>query len=200
MGKKRQRKCHADAVMNHIDLLKISLPPVSYDTQAPNLAAELTADGNTLDAAYALAQILLQGITPNIGSLLEDWERVYATPSLCLQSIGLTRTQRVSAVINKINEGGTFTKAKAIEIAANFGYTITINEQRFREYATGYGLPYAGCEWNFVWYVSTINNTISPRNYGDEYGAGYREWGNLVLECVINAKVQADTLVQFIYL
>ena len=107
--------------MNHLELLKISLPPVSYDTEAPNLAAELQAEGNALDAAFLLGETILKAFVPNSGPLLEDWERVYGTPSPCQKSIGLTRSQRVDAVISKINEGGTFTKEKAIQLAATFG-------------------------------------------------------------------------------
>lgn len=186
--------------MNHLELLKISLPPVSYDTEAPNVSAELQAEGNALDAAYLLGQTILKAFVPNSGPLLEDWERVYGTPNTCLQSIGLTRSQRVDAVNSKINEGGTFTKLKAIELAATFGYTITIKEHRARTYRKArHGEYYAGRDWNFVWDVITINNTIFPRTYGSEFGERYRSWGNSILECLIKPKAQADTLVRFVY-
>lgn len=186
--------------MNHIDLLKTLLPAVSYDPQAPNLSAELTATGNALDAAYDSAQTILQNIVPNAGPLLEDWERVYGTPSPCSQSIGVTRSQRVGLVNAKINEVGTFTKQKAIEIAASLGYTITIQEHRAREYGTAImGEVYALRDWNFVWDVITQNNTITARKSGDETGLAYRSWGNALLECVLRPKGQADSFVRFIY-
>lgn len=187
--------------MNHIDLLKALLPAVSYDPQAPNLSAELTAAGNALDATYASAQTILQNIVPNTGPLLEDWERVYGTPSPCSQSIGVTRSQRVGLVNAKINEGGTFTKQKAIELAASIGYSITIKEHRAREYGSArMGEAYKGRDWNFVWDVITQNNTITARKSGDETGLAYRSWGNALLECVLTPKAQADSLVRFIYL
>lgn len=187
--------------MKHVDLLKTLLPPISYDAQAPNLSAELNATGNALDAAYDSAQTILQNIVPNAGSLLEDWERVYGTPSPCSKSIGITRSQRVGLVNAKINEGGTFTKQKAIEIAASIGYTITIKENRAREYGSAkMGEVYGLRDWNLVWDVITQNNTITPRKSGDETGLLYRTWGNALLECVIRPKAQADTFVRFIYL
>lgn len=187
--------------MKHVDLLKISLPPVSYDTQAPYLEAELISEGNALDAVFTLAQTILQSIVPNNGPLLEDWERVYGTPSPCAQSIGLTRSQRVDAVVAKINEGGTFTKSKAVEIAAAVGYTITVQEHRAREYGKARcGEFYKGVDWNFVWDVITTNNTIFTRKTGSGYGERYKSWGNAILECVMRPKAQADTLVRFIYL
>ena len=187
--------------MNHIDLLKALLPAVSYDPQAPNLSAELTAAGNALDATYASAQTIVQNIVPNAGPLLEDWERVYGTPSPCSQSIGVTRSQRVGLVNAKINEGGTFTKQKAIELAASIGYSITIQEYRAREYGRAtMGTQYAGRDWHYVWDVITQNNTITARKSGDAMGEAYRKWGNALLECVLTPKAQADSLVRFIYL
>ncbi len=186
--------------MNHLELLKVSLPPVSYDTEAPNIVAELQAEGNALDSAYLFGQTILKALVPNAGPLLEDWERVYGTPNTCLQSIGLTRSQRVDAVISKINEGGTFTKQKAIQLAATFGYTITINEHSARIYGRArMGEAYGSRDWNFVWDVETINNTIFPRRSGGVMGEAYRTWGNAILECLIKPKAQADTLVRFIY-
>lgn len=186
--------------MNHTDLLKTLLPPVSYDPQAPNLSAELVATGNALDAAYDSAQTILQNIIPNAGPLLEDWERVYGTPSPCSQGIGVTRSQRVGLVNAKINEGGTFTKQKAIDIAASIGYTITIEEHRAREYGRAkMGTQYAGRDWHFVWDVITQNNTITGRKLGDAMGEAYRKWGNELLECVLRPKAQADSFVRFIY-
>ena len=186
--------------MNHTDLLKVSLPPVSFDASAPNLSAELNAEGNALDSAYALAQTIVQSIVPNSGPLLEDWERVYGTPSPCSAGIGVTRNQRVGLVVAKINEGGTFTRQKAIDIAASIGYTITIFEHRARQYGTArMGENYKQRDWNFVWDVITQNNTITPRRTGDEMGQEYRKWGNDFLECVLKPKAQSDTFIRFIY-
>lgn len=187
--------------MQHADLLKISLPPGSYDPSMPNLSAELVAEGKALDAVFELAQTILNAIVPNTGPLLEDWERVYGTPSPCAQAIGLSRTQRVDAVRSKINEGGTFTKAKAIEIAAAAGYSVDIEEHRAREYGKARcGEFYKGVDWNFVWDVITTNNTIFTRRTGSAIGEPYKTWGNAILECVMRPKAQADTLVRFIYL
>jgi len=184
----------------HAELLKRLLPPVSYDAAGENLSREIEADGLALDAAFERAKVALQAIAPNAGELLEDWERNYGLPCDCLSTATLSRSRRLALLIAKINEGGTFTQQKAIEIAATIGYTITITENRVREYAGRYGLEYADWQWNFVWDVTTTNNTITTRQYGDEFGFGYREWGNELLECIMRSKAQSDTLVRFIYL
>lgn len=189
--------------MKHVDLLKISLPPVSYDAAQANLSAELNAEGNALDAANLRADALLKALFPNNGETLEDWERVYGLPCDCVAGLSLTRDQRLKNVIAKINEGGTFTKAKAIALAASVGFTITIVEHRASEYSPSarYGLDecYKGRDWNFVWDVITINNTIFNRKYQSNYGERYGAWGNALLECTIRPKAQADSLVRFIY-
>lgn len=189
--------------MTHTDLLKISLAPVSYDTTQPNLSVELTAEGNALDAANNRALEIMTAMFPNSGETLEDWERVYNLPCECVADLGLTRDQRLKNVISKINEGGTFTKAKALELAASVGFTITIIEHRASEYSQtsryGSDTRYKGRDWNFVWDVVTVNNTIFPRKYSSNYGERYQSWGNDLLECTIKPKAQADTLVRFIY-
>lgn len=187
--------------MNHADLLKVSLTPVSYDATQPNIAKELIAEGNALDAVYARVKDLLTAMFPNAGETLEDWERVYGLPCSCAVNLNLTRDQRLKTLIAKLNEGGTFTKDKAIALAATVGFTITIKENRASEYSptSTYGGSYGGRDWNFVWDVVTINNTITPRKYTSNYGEKYRAWGNDLLECTINQKVQSDTFVRFIY-
>jgi uncharacterized protein YmfQ (DUF2313 family) len=188
--------------MNHAELLKISLPPVSYDPKAPNIAAELEAEGKALDAVLENARIAREAIVPNAGPMLEDWERVLGLPSPCAAGLGLTRDQRLKYVKAKINEGGTFTRAKAIAMAAELGYTIVIEEHRAREYGRALcGGRYGGRDWNFVWDVITTNNTIFPRRIGSaRYGERYRSWGNEILECVLRPKAMSGTLVRFIYL
>lgn len=185
----------------HADLLKISLPPVSYDATAPNLSAELTAEGNTLDAALASAKVLRDSITPNVGPLLEDWERVYGLPNVCTATLEMTRLQRLNALAAKINEGGTFTKAKAIDVAAQLGYTVTITEHRAREYGKAIsGGDYGDRDWNFVWDINSAINTFTQRRYGSAVmGEKYQVWGNEVLECVFKRRAMSGTIVRFIY-
>lgn len=188
----------------HVDLLKVSLAPVSYDTTQRAIEAELIAEGQALDDAYDAASNVLNAIFPNNGETLEDWERVYGLPCDCVSTLALTRDQRLKNVIAKINEGGTFTKAKAKAHAANVGFNIDIVEHRAAEYgrAKNYGQAsrYGGRDWNFVWDVITINNTIFQRKYQSNFGEQYQSWGNELLECTIKPKVQSGTLVRFIYI
>lgn len=200
MVSKRIINCEHYAVINqHSDLLKLLLPPVSYDVQAPNLAAELNAEGTAMDAAYQNAQIILQALVPNAGPLLEDWERVYGTPSPCSQAIGLTRNQRVDLVKAKINAGGTMTKQKVIDIAALIGYSITIFEYTDRSMGDNLGGDFGNTDWGFTWDVITQNNTIYSRSMGDDLGGYFRTWGNDLLECILKPITPAGTILRFIY-
>ncbi len=184
---------------NTTDLLKALLPPVAYDPQAPNLTAELQAEATALDEAYQNAQIILQNLVPNSGPLLEDWERVYGTPSPCSSAIGVTRNQRVDLVKAKINGGGTMTKQKVIDIAELIGYTITIQEHNARRMRDAMGETFGGTEWNFTWDVITQNNTITSRRFRDAMGEPFRKWGNALLECVLTPLAPAGTVLRFIY-
>lgn len=192
------------AAKTHVDLLKIALVPVSYNTEQPNVAAELTAEGKALDTAYEHASNVLSAMFPNNGETLEDWERVYGLPCECVSTLALTRDQRLKNVISKINEGGTFTKAKAIQLAQSVGFNISIEEHKASEYQAsntyGANKKYAGRDWNFVWDVITTNNTIFKRKYQSNFGEHYQNWGNDLLECTIKPKAQAGTLVRFIYI
>lgn len=183
----------------HVDLLKALMPPESYAI-GPNLDAELTAEGAALDALQLQISTVLNAIVPNLGPMLEDWERVYGTPNACQINLNLTRQQRLAIVKAKINSGGTFTKQKAINIAAALGYNIQIVERSPRRFGAQFGTEYAGIEMAFVWDVVTTNNTITRRRFGAASGEPYSSWGNGLLECTLKPLAMAGTLLRFIYL
>ena len=187
--------------MSHADLLKQSLPPVSYDPTAPNLTVQLDAVGAALDTTSAWLDVIRAAMVPNAGPMLEDWETAYGTPGSCTPIESLTRQQRLNQVKAKINEGGTFNKAKAIAIAAALGYTIEIVEHRERSFGRArFGERFAGRDWNLVWDIVTTGNTIFSRTFaGARFGERFRTWGNEALECVMRPKGMSGTLVRFIY-
>ena len=63
--------------MKHRDLLTLLLPPGSYASDGPRLAAELAADGAALDASLNQHGRIRRGITPLFAEqLLPEWERI----------------------------------------------------------------------------------------------------------------------------
>lgn len=116
--------------MAHADLLAQLLVPGSYLPTEPNLAAQLQADGNALDAAQASAEQVLGAITPyGAGEMIVDWERVLGlTPA-----VGATPQQRIDAAITKIRQTGGLSIPYFIQLAATLGYTIQIAEPQYAQ-------------------------------------------------------------------
>lgn len=111
--------------MKHRHLLAKLLPPVSYEPQGEVLAAELRAEGATLDRAQQNAALVLDNITP-FGAVdtLPDWERVCGlTPSQ-----GANRQQRLEAVLAKLQELGGLSIPYFKGLAARLGYDVEITE------------------------------------------------------------------------
>ncbi|WP_175892395.1 YmfQ family protein [Burkholderia cepacia] len=114
----------------HVDLLARLLPPVAYDPNGKRIAAELTAEGNALDAALAGADAIADSVTPfRAFALLPDYERLLAI----VPSPDATIQQRIATVIAKLNEIGGLSIPYFIRLAESLGYSISIVEpQPFR--------------------------------------------------------------------
>lgn len=186
--------------MSHADLLAMLLPPVSYTPTATVLASELAAEGQALDSAEDSADGVVAAVTPYFaGQLLPDWERVCGiTPPA-----GAGYQQRQQAVLAKLAETGGLSIPYFKKLAAGMGYQITIDEpQPFRAGAgrVGNRIQLADIVW--VWQV-TVQGTGS-RFYRLRVGqsvAGERlgQFGDAVIEAVLNELKPAHTFVYFIY-
>lgn len=116
--------------MNHAELLYRLLPPECYAPDDPALAAQLTADGNALDAAQDNADRLLAAVTPyGAGELISDWERVVGvTPAT-----NAVQQQRIDAVVAKVRQMGGLSIPYFTELAASLGYTIEVWEPQYAQ-------------------------------------------------------------------
>lgn len=114
--------------MNHAELLRRLLPPGAYDLTAPNLSAELDAEGAALDAALESGNRLLNEVDPATAySTLGDWERVTGLAQQAVD-LGLSIEQRQAAVAAKWYGRGGLSIPYFIRIAEIFGFpgaTIT---------------------------------------------------------------------------
>ncbi|NVM78913.1 uncharacterized protein YmfQ (DUF2313 family) [Duganella sp. SG902] len=114
----------------HADYLKLLLPAVSYDPAAPQLSAELAAEGRQLDAVQASAAVLLQEMDPRTTvALLDDWERVYGLPDEGLMA-ATTVEERQARLVTKVNQTGGLSKAYIQSLLEQAGYTVIIDEPR----------------------------------------------------------------------
>jgi len=114
--------------MSHADLLARLLPPVSYDTTGPRLTAQLTGDGNALDAALVSGDVILSPDPWLFGGevFLADWERLYQiTPP-----DGATVAQRQAIVLARINATGGLSIGYFENLLTSMGYEVVIDEPR----------------------------------------------------------------------
>lgn len=185
----------------HASLLGRLLPPVSYDSGAPNLSAELTAEGKALDRALADADAIASAVVPSlfVATFLTDWERVCAiTPAS-----DATIQQRIATVIAKINETGGLSIPYFVQLAASLGYTINIDEpQPFRVDESRIGDTIYIEEIVFVWQVEVEgapNLSYYFRVGQSAVGERLLSFSDPVLEQVFNDLKPAHTFVYFLY-
>jgi uncharacterized protein YmfQ (DUF2313 family) len=186
--------------MNHAELLKRLLPPVAYDPNGALLSAELEAEGNALDAAKALADLILIEADPRTTyELLADWERVAGLPGECVASLAQTVEQRRAALVAKLVERGGQSRAYFIALAAKLGYTVTITE--YHEWTVNDDVEAAlcGADWNFAFAVNAPLNTVVEWTVESDVEMPFAVWGNELLECAITADKPAHTVALFVY-
>nr|WP_057928428.1 putative phage tail protein [Burkholderia ambifaria] len=171
--------------MAHKELLALLLPPVSYDSTAPIVSAELVAEGKVLDDAQANGLATLDGVTPTGDlSLLPDWERVYGLPDSALgpnQSLEL----RLALLDERINETGRLDRDNFLFVALNLGFSVSITEFHPYQVNTPIGQPLYSDDWMFAWQLNApIQTTGFP---------------NTVLESVMRRIAPAHTILNFKY-
>lgn len=187
--------------MQHANLLALLLPPASYTPTELDLAAQLNADGNALDAAQASAKNVLGAVTPyGAGEMITDWERVLGlTPSA-----GATLQQRIDTAIAKLAQVGGLSIPYFKQLAADLGYTININEPQYPQA----GVSRAGDPmWvtDIIWVWQVIVNgapVIAYQAYAGTAAAGdpITAFSDPIIEHVFNALKPAHTYVYFAYL
>lgn len=138
--------------------------------------------------------------------LLPEWERVAGLPDQCLPVTG-TITERQRRVARKISGLGGQSRAFFIELAAQLGIAITIEE--FRPFTAGMrsGSRCYSTGWRYVWLV-----IVPPFSEGgftvtnERFRAGQSRAGDRLrsfsvqeLECVIRRAAPAHTRVLFSY-
>ncbi len=188
--------------MIHADLLKLLLPPSSLDPGAPNIAAELAAEGAALDAAEASGDALMDEADPRTtAALLADWERVAGLPDGCVLASGIAQSsaQRRAALVARITMRGGQSPAYFVALALALGYIVTITEGHPHTTQHDTQDPVTDEEFRFIWYVNSPLNTLTNKTTQDDTQIATAVWGNTLLECVINRFKPAHTLVLFFY-
>lgn len=183
----------------HAELLKRLLPPVSYDSAGPNIAVELGAAGALLDTALVRAGDILRESDPrSVIESLSDWERVYGLPDPCMGPAQSFAPRR-AALVAKVDGVGGLTKQYFIDLAAQLGYAITIDE--FAPHSVisrvNHALYGTGVYW--LWQVNAPATTSFMHSVIGPVSEPLAVIGNQLLECVLGRLKPAHTTLVFNY-
>lgn len=183
--------------MSHFDLLR-RLLPASVDPQAPVLGVELQAEAAALDAAQALAAVLLDEADPRLALvLLTDWERVLGLPDTCSAGLATTLQERRAAIVAKLSAVGGCSLAYFEALALAMGYPLAIDI--FRPFRAGLNRCgdrlMGGNEIRYAWRVRVTGARFTP------FRAGGSQCGDLLgkiaraedLECKLKRLKPAHT-------
>lgn len=187
--------------MNHADLLKTLLPPVSYDPMGRAISAQLDAEGAALDDALATSLRVLATITPDGDTeLLPDWERVYGLPDACLADVESSVSSRIAAVIDKIRRGGGLARQYYIDLAAALGYAITITEFSPHTVSSPVTYPLYDTDSQYYWQVNLATATPPrPISVLDSVTTPLVVYQTGLLECLLQKLKPAHTELLFAY-
>lgn len=147
-----------------------------------------------------IADLLREAYPGTTFELLEDWERVLGLPDKCAGAPTTLQARR-NAILQKMGRMGGQSRQYFIDVAASFGFTITITE--YRPFLIGHNYIDDGLydeEWRFAWLVNGPPTTYQYFRSGQNVsGDRLRSWGNEFLECIILNLKPAHTVVRFAY-
>ncbi|MBH2032382.1 MAG: DUF2313 domain-containing protein [Pseudomonadales bacterium] len=181
------------------------LPPGAAWSQDPesNLQLLLRAFGESLARAHLRADDLYRESDPGqANETLERWELALGLPDSCSVQGSQTLQERIAAVQAKIIAQGGQSRPYFISLAAALGYpSATITECCARRFGRArMGEPYGGEAWEDAWQLNLPAALVIPRRHGrSAYGERYRVWGDAELECVMQKRKPAGSILSFRY-
>jgi len=184
---------------DYTQLLQALLPPGAAwprDAEA-TLTKLMQAYADELARAHNRAVDLTGEADPRTATeTIGDWETTLGLPDPCMAGIAQTLTERQAAAHAKLIARGGQSRQFFIDLAKAVGFDIAITEFKpFRAGISRAGDPACSTDWRFAWQVNAPEETIKPFTAGE----ALRNWGNALLECVINQRCPAHTHVQFTY-
>ncbi|EIC13933.1 YmfQ family protein [Kingella kingae] len=185
--------------MSYHEILIGLLPPVSYARNGVKQQQQAQIDAHVLDDVQSSAARVLNAMQPETsGEMLTDWERV-----LDLSGRGKSYSQRLSAVLLKINAMGGLSIPYFTQLAKSAGYIITIDEpQPFRAGINRAGDRLAEEDIMFIWTVNVQSSSqIVNRFRTGMSTAGERlsTFSDSVIERIFQDLKPAHTAVRFTY-
>lgn len=167
-------------------------------TNIDSLCAALAIEMARVDSR--IEDLLKEAYPLLANELLTDWERVTGLPEKCVGQPD-TLDARRQAVFEKLGRKGGASIQYFIDLAAKYGFIITITEfRRFRSGISHSGDAIYGDDWAFAFQINAPATTITTFKSGQNAsGDPLRYWGNELLECIINRLKQSHTYAIFSY-
>lgn len=163
--------------------------PQVMAAMAPTYARLAARDLNLLTDAFPVAPV----------ELLPEWEATLGLPDPCA-GVSPTIQQRQQQVNARFIAGGGQSVPYFINVAAALGYPITITEFAPSRFGTGFGQPFGGPAWAFVWQINAPTFVIEPFLFGrDGFGEPFTRWGSTVLQCEMQRLAPAETTIIYDY-
>lgn len=133
-------------------------------------------------------------------AFLGEWEKTLGLPDSC--TIGTpTQEERRAAIVAKLTDEGGSSLAYYRGLASLYGLTVTI--EQFAPARAGIlraGQPCYGKDWAYAFRVALPQTEISDFRAGRNVaGEALRRWGGGYIECVLNKRRPAHTVLIFQY-
>lgn len=130
--------------------------------------------------------------------LLPEWEAWAGLPDPCVGEVGNIE-QRNNGLHAKLTMKGRQSRAYFVELAATYGYAITITEFDLFDVNSTVDERLYSAPWQYVWQVNAPAETVTHFNVLSDVNTPLAQWGNALLECVITRYKPAHTTVLFAY-
>jgi uncharacterized protein YmfQ (DUF2313 family) len=196
----------ADKVESYKKLLKRLLPPGrAWEAEdggvLSNLLQGLAVELSRVDLR---GQDLLKETDPRTTyELITDWERICGLPDDCT-GLAVTMEERRKQIVARLLLSGPQNKQLFVDLANSLGYTIDVTDViEYHPFLAGYGAAgeqISNGDWVYAFKMVVPIHTLRYFTAGF-HCAGDRvvEFGDAVLECVINDHKPAHAIVIFIY-
>lgn len=149
----------------------------------------------------ARAQELVAESDPRAAlALLPDWARVAGVPDACVDGAPATSALRAQ-LLRRLTQLNSPTPAYFVDLAAAFGFAITITEFTPTTVEDDVDAPILDLEWAYAWQVNTtLDGGVSEISVEDDVETPLETWNNnAALECLINRAKPAHTTIIYSY-
>lgn len=130
--------------------------------------------------------------------LFTDWERIAGLPDSCITD-EQTLAQRRASLLARLTTVGGQSAQYYIGLAAQLGYTITVQDFDLYDVTDDVSASIYGEPWQYAFQVNATLNTVFVFAVTDSVDDPLSAWSNNALECTINRYKPAHTLALFSY-